>query len=465
MATEANGTEQLGVGAAPERAMATSRALWWLLAAIAGVKIVLLFIALPLFQRASPADYQIGLFPDRYDAIALNVLEGRGYRLYEDTSETMLRTPGFVLILAGIFAVTGKSLVAVQAFQLALSLVAGWALYRLTLRATASQKAAIVATAIFLLYPGTILAESRGGVETTYTACAVLFLFLFYKAIETFAYGDFVLAGVAFGLAFLIRSTLALALPGLFIYMAFFRRQPGPAFWRLVALFAAASLAALVVVSPWIIRNYRISGDVVPTMNIGSLSAFQALWVEKHRGEGKPHWQLLSDVVPEQTRIAREMGLRVRSGFFPAFYSVQDENRYYNELARRVRMELMASPSLALGFVAHNFLGFWIQGRTPKATAANAILIVPFLMVALAGAIMSVGRKLDVMPVVVFVVAFLLPHLPIHGVARFHTPLVPFLAIFVAVGLVSLWDQLTATRRDAGARDCPVWTYLGGFKR
>ena len=435
----------------PSSVPPTSRRYWKCLAGVAVLKALLLFVALPLFTSAAPGSYNVEGFPDRYDDIATNLLEGHGYRLNTDTSETMLRTPGFVLILAGIFALVGKSLVAVQVFNLAISLVGGWALYRLALRVTQSENIAIGACVIFLLYPATVLSESRAGVESTFTAAGIVFVLLFYRALQSFAYRDFVLAGVAFGLALLIKSTFALVLPGFFIYVILSRR-PHPAFGRVVALFAAGSLAALVVLSPWIVRNYKISGEFIPTNSMGGLVAFQGLWVEKHRSEGKPHWQVLNEAIPEQTRVAQELGLRVRPGFFPQFYAVKDEIRYNDELSRRVRAELLRSPALALRFIGHNFIGFWIQGRTPTATMLNAVLVLPFLLVALAGLMLSIRRGFHIVPITIVILMFFSPHLAILGVARYHTPLVPYLAIFAAVALVALARQvLPASSRWAPA--------------
>jgi len=60
------------------------------------VKAVLLFVVIPYLHEASPTTYQAERFPDWYDLIAMNLAEGNGYRFFPDTTETMLRTPGWV---------------------------------------------------------------------------------------------------------------------------------------------------------------------------------------------------------------------------------------------------------------------------------------------------------------------------------------------------------------------------------
>ena len=421
-----------------------SRLFWSSVVVVATLKAILLFAVLPFLLRAAPDAYLVNTFSDEYDAIAVNLLEGRGYRVYPETSETMLRTPGWVLILAAIFAVAGKSLFAVQVFNLLISLVGGWGVYRLTLRITGVDVTAVVATTVYLLYPATVLAESRGGLESAFTTCAILFMLVVYRALSSYAYRDYLVAGVLFGIGLLIKSTLAFALPALFIWLVL-SRQRKPDFRRLVSLFAVAAVTATLILSPWIIRNYRISGEFVATMSSGGTTAFQGLWVVKNKGSGKAHMELLSDAVAEEERIAKEMGLAFKEGFFLQFYSPNDEIDFYAELGRRARNELLSSPKLALQTILHNFVGFWIQGRTPRTTFMNVLLVLPFLAVSLIGFIIARRQGLPVAPVVLLMGTFIAPHLPILGVARYHVPMVPFLAVFVAVAFSAaaarLWPK------------------------
>jgi 4-amino-4-deoxy-L-arabinose transferase-like glycosyltransferase len=366
------------------------------------LKGLLLFAILPVFQHSNPGMYHADQFPDRYDLIALNLLEGNGYRVYPDTSETLIRTPGFVVILAGIFAIAGKSLTAVKVFNLLLSLATGLLLYKLASRLTGSWLTALIASVLFLLYPGTVMAESRGGVEATFTFSIVLFMFLFYRALDAFRYRDFALAGVALGFGLLIKSTLALALPALCLYSLVRKRS-------------------------------RATGKFIPTMTIGGLAAFQGLYVVEHRSTGKQHHEILSDAAMEQARIADAMGLHVRHGFFPQFYSALDEVRYYRVLGEKAKAEYQKSPSLLLRVVLHNLWGFWFQGRTNQATALNMVLTIPFLFLFTIGTYAAMRRKFCVGPLLLVVGTFFATHLPIIALARYYVPLVPLLAVPAAM--------------------------------
>lgn len=59
----------------------------WLIASLAlTIKAVLLFVLLPYLLAISPQDYAAERFPDNYDFIAWNLVQGNGYRMYPDTT-------------------------------------------------------------------------------------------------------------------------------------------------------------------------------------------------------------------------------------------------------------------------------------------------------------------------------------------------------------------------------------------
>src|ERR1700691_2453858 len=98
------------------------------------LKALIAFALIPGLTRALGENYKSNLFPDDYDLIADNLINGHGYRVYTDTSETMLRSPGFVLVLAGIFALFGKSLLMVQVIQYLMSVVTAVIVYLISQR-------------------------------------------------------------------------------------------------------------------------------------------------------------------------------------------------------------------------------------------------------------------------------------------------------------------------------------------
>src|SRR5262249_24588902 len=179
---------------------------------------------------------------------------------------------------------------------------------------------------VYFFYPGTILADSRGGVETLFTFSIVLFMLLLYRALESKKTIDYAATGACFGAMMLVKSSPGLFPAALLIYL-FAVRPNGGTIKLELAKFAVLVAAAGFVLSPWIIRNEELTGRFMPTMSIGGYTAFQGLYVVKNRHSGKEHSELLWEAVAQQFEIAKSMGLRFsdKDPFFPLFYSTDDE--------------------------------------------------------------------------------------------------------------------------------------------
>jgi hypothetical protein len=136
--------------------------------------------------------------------------------------------------------------------------------------------------------------------------------------------------------------------------------------------------------------------------------------------------------------LATNMGLKFRPGYYPQFYSVDDETTFYLRLGEIVRQEYREHPTTFLRVLADNAVGFWVRGRTLKATFLNSVLVLPFLGLAIYGACVGFRRRLQVLPIVLFVGAFYAAHVVILGQARYHLPLIPMMAILVSLALLQL---------------------------
>ena len=129
------------------------------------IKVLIVLFILPYLSDLFPHLYNFGHFPDGYDQIASNVIKGGGYRFYPETTETMMRGPGYTFLLGGIFFLFGKSLMAVKVINVIFSI---WIAYIIIIIGRKCLNNTInfwLSASIFLFHPGTILAESRGGVE------------------------------------------------------------------------------------------------------------------------------------------------------------------------------------------------------------------------------------------------------------------------------------------------------------
>jgi 4-amino-4-deoxy-L-arabinose transferase-like glycosyltransferase len=424
--------------------------IWLLLSVLVAFKALVFFVFFQLLMSGN-VDYKAIAFPDLYDFIAENIVAGNGYRVYPETSPTALRSPGYVLVLAGIFAIAGKSLFAVQVVNFLFGI--GTAVFVIMLVRHLSEEGekwklwAMLAAFLALFHPGMMISESRGGVESLFALFVTASIYFIYRAIRSGKVSDYIWVGLVFGYGFLIRGTIAITLPviGLFLLATARSRAQLVSFFR---GFAVAGLVSILVTSPWIIRNYHLTGEFIPTMTVGGLAAFQGLYVVKHADSEAQFHELLLASTKEQARIAREMGLNYRPGFFPQFYDINDEVVYYRELAGRVKTEFEESPGLLLHVINHNAWAFWFQGRTDRATLMNFAMTLPLLLLAAAGFAIAFREKKRVAVILIFIVFFVIVHLPILSVSRFHIPLVPLLAILAALALTRLADLVARVKNE-----------------
>ena len=421
-------------------------------------KVALSLVLFPWLLGSLGEAYQALQFYDQYDLIASNLLNGHGYRVFPETTLTMLREPGFPLLLAGLFFLFGKNLAVVQFVQLLMSFATGLLAFDLARKLVVARSAAILACVIVLFHPGTLVAETRGGIESTlmlaYTGC----VWLAVRALERDRYRDYIALGVVVGATMLLKSSTALFLPLILLIRLAVVGPRGESLPQTLGKVVAAGICAAVVMTPWIARNYQISGEFVPTMTSGGLALFQGVHLVKHQHSDRKAFDVLIDAAAEQLRIAQELSLKVKPGFFPQFYTPADELRFYRELRRRGLQEYRDNPTLILKAVTHNALGFWFQGRTPKATLLNVVLTLPLLLLMLIGVYQALrdpsrDRRSTSVILIVGLVALMLPHLLIIALARYHVPVLPLMAIFAAIPLSWYWSRTERASRTVAPID------------
>ena len=404
------------------------------------LKLAIVLIGIPVLVTLFPGGWNTGHWPDGYDQLAINLLESNNFRFYPDTSETLLRMPGFPIVLAAIFAMFGKNLIAVQIFNVICSTLTAYIVMHVTRTVTQSRDMAIVAAVITLFYPGIVIADGRGGLESFYMLFIMLTITLLYNALREQRLIGYLYFGAALGFTLLIKSTLILLPSAVFIYLLFNDKTWQGISFAFKAL-TLSSLITLLVLSPWIVRNYALTSKLIPTTSIIGLAAFQGLYLNKNLDSHRNCEEILKEAAKEQNKIANDQHLKFKSGFFQHFYETKDELEFYNLLADRSFSEYLTSPSLlAKGFFA-NSLGFWFQGKTRKSTILNIILVIPFLILSLVGSVMAIRKGFQVVPLLLAIAALYAPHSVLIGLSRYHIPIAPLLATLSSISIVTLTQR------------------------
>jgi hypothetical protein len=249
------------------------------------------------------------------------------------------------------------------------------------------------------------------------------------------------------GIALLIRSVPILFPVVVLGYMLVFLRS------TISPLTACRNLGILLVtmlavLSPWILRNYRLTGRFIPTASVLGVSAQAGQYICTHLSTGRPWWQLDREAAHERSRFATELGYPFEDGaygYYQTFYRTNDEISFSKILLGRVVADYRQQPSLLAEVIGRNLFNFWFAGKTRAATLANCVLQLPYLLLAAGGFVIGLrqGKGRIVIPIALFIGYIVAVYVPILAQARYSVPLIPLLSILAAILLI-----FVVNRRD-----------------
>jgi 4-amino-4-deoxy-L-arabinose transferase-like glycosyltransferase len=416
-----------------------TRSLLFILLAAFLVKAVVLFVALPAQSDVLSPIYGVG-FADDYDRLANNIAQGNGYRIEPSMSATMVREPGYPLFLAGVFKLGGYRIEAARLANLLLAVGIAVMMIRLTRWVTDDAVTPVIATLLFLFHPGTLISEARGGVEMAFIFAVMSFMLTLHDALKKGNLWRYFVAGAALGLAVLVRSTPLLFPMFLLVYFLFIGDSTSERL-RLALNVLVLVLGLAVVMSPWVIRNYALVHEFVPTATVQGIAAQEGQYICKRLSFDRGFQQLQSEAADERNKVASGFGVPFKGGYYQYFYTTKDEVAFNKRLLQNVAAEYLEDPMLLAQCVAKNLFNFWFLGKTWQVTWMNALVQLPLLVFALGGVYVLWKRgRLQAMGIMLtFVIYVIAVHVPIIAHTRHSIPVVPFLAILASVSLVSIW--------------------------
>jgi 4-amino-4-deoxy-L-arabinose transferase-like glycosyltransferase len=408
---------------------------------------VLLFVGMPILQDHVAYRYSIG-FADGYDLMATNLANGKGYRWRPDMAETMIREPGYPLLLAAAFKIAGYHIEAARLLNFLLTVGIAVMLMALARGLTGDPRVPLIAALLFLVHPGTLIAEARGGVEILFIFVGFGFILALRWAVEKGGLWRYLLAGLAFGVVLQVRSTPMMFPVLLLLYTLFTVTGVHE------HLMAAARVATLVVgmglvMAPWVVRNYWLVHEFVPLTSLSGVALQEGLCMCRNVSFGVDLYPVGEAAGRERGELARELGLRFEGvEYFQMFYDAHDEtafNRILNETARK---QYARNPGLLVKCAGNNLFNLWFLGKTWNITKLNMLVQGPMLALVFCG-LWIVWRQSNLSKmgiVLIYVGSIAMTHILVVAEARYSIPLFAFLAIPAGVAVTFIWDKVRKPR-------------------
>ncbi len=362
--------------------------------------------------------------------IAHSLAAGHGFSspFRVDTGPTAWMTPGYPLLLAGIFRLFGAYTLHAWTAAVLLNILcctltcvpifyAGKRLGGVGLAASA--------TWLWAVFPNAILIPVESMWDASISALLVAtILWATIALAESGRMRDWCAYGLLWGVALMVNATLAALFPWLLGWLAYRQHRANRA-WALRA--AAAVLLVVLCCVPWTIRNYRVFHRFVPLRSVLGLQ----LWLGNNdqtqdifRGDLHPIYN------------ATERGQYIAMG----------EIAYMHEKRQEAVQYIRSHPAREAYLIANRFISIW-SGGTPNpltdfvgTPSLSFRFILAFNLLAAAGALCGIvilfrSRNPFWFPVAVFPVVYPWAYYLTLALPRYRLPIDPIVLLLTAVAL------------------------------
>jgi 4-amino-4-deoxy-L-arabinose transferase-like glycosyltransferase len=390
-----------------------------------------------------------------YDTLARNILAGNGFSLSQRApfEPTLYRTPIYPYFLTVLYGLFGFHATVIYLVQALIGSVTSCLMFFVARRYLGQREALLVA-ALNAIYPFTARFVAARLSETLFTflMCGAIYLVICAYQKESWRWMS--AAGAMMGVAILCRPEnmfFPFFLAGLFLLAHRFRKP----WWKLSA---ALVVCALIVLLPWMVRNYQITGKVGPLVRFGpgvafwqtTLPYFNPNTFEYAAGSDQYDpivWQLKHNKSMTETDLAALEPLMWRAGIANVR---QDPKGYLKRRLKEYPHLWISGGDYLLG--SHNrAYGQALADRRYLLVATKLFLfgvvgLLP-LVLALIGLFANRHRLVLLLPLWAFPLYVTVSRLPFDIAPRNTLPAHPYMLFFAVCGAIYLGGLYAKHRR------------------
>ena len=355
------------------------------------------------------------LFPDelRFLEEGYSLVKGLGLQADGKLGHDMPLTG---LVIAASLFLSGESVFAVKLVMVVISTLTIAVVARLCFEISKQNRSALIAAAICSIYPFFIFYSARILSETIF----LFFMTLFFWALIRQS-GGAAWQGALAGLMHLTRPVFLYFLPIIWVWQYFFQRLP-------IKNIAFGIVIMTLVISPWIVRNYVVFGEIV----IGTASSGHILW------EGNNPWNTTGGV--SGTFDDTQTWLDVVPG---GMSELAEDQWKKSEAIAFIKEE--PTQFLKNGFLKlKRFWSLWPNSGDHQHWLYKLVSVLSFgsvLLLSVVGAVVLKKHRKEVILICAAVGYLTALHALILGSIRYRLPLEPLLIVLASITLVNLWGR------------------------
>ncbi|MBU1727171.1 MAG: glycosyltransferase family 39 protein [Candidatus Omnitrophica bacterium] len=360
-----------------------------------------------------------------YSTIADNFSSGKGFVI---DSIYARRTPVYPLFLAVVYSLTKHSVVAVRVAQCFLGAFSCLLLYFIATQIF-KEKVGLIAGVICAVDYSMLQLSAYLVSETLYI---FLFLFAFLFFLLYYRYKNscyIVFSGILFGLTSLCRELAVFMLFITAVWMVIFINGALKVRIKPAAIFI---IFALIVIAPWVLRNYRIYHRIIPF----TVSSGHSLYLGNN--EHTPAW------IGGYENPSWNMPLDVSNFFTPET----------DELLKKKALRFMAeNPKRSVIYAKDKLINMWQPYYSDSRLLSKVVMSILYpsvLVCGLLGLLVTLAKSKISLLVIFSLVFYTLVHIFTISGIRYRYPLMPFLMIYAAYILNMILEFLIYRRRGAG---------------
>jgi hypothetical protein len=414
---------------------------------------IILFLAMGLrlaygwFQVShAHRDSLPAFFEQETGNIASSLATGKGYTSPwgRETGPTAMLTPGYPVLIAGIFRIFGvktvSSFYASVLMNIVFSVATCIPIFYVGKR-VAGGGAAAGAAWTWALFPTAIIFPFQWIWDTSLSALLVATLLwatlrIAESVVEAGRWRDWIGYGLLWGFALMVNPALASLLPFWLGYLAYHKRGQAPQSFR--ARFAKPALSAAIAVLccvPWTVRNYLVFHEFVPLRsNLG---------LELYVGNNENYDDVHPRVWPYLITRDREIYRFFRMGEMP----------FMHEEMRKAVDFIVSHPRVEVRLTAQRVVAFWMGTATPYRDflRADTVLLQAVSLCSLLAVLGTVGgivvlyrrHREFAFPLAVCPIVFPLLYYATHGSLRYRHPLDPVIALLATIAVTGAWQAIS----------------------